>query len=454
MFGIHAIKDARSIARTDLDSRRRASGGRTRRGWSVEALEGRALLSVYVVNSPGDAGQGSGFTGDLRYAIERADQSPADSTIVFNPSVYGPGITLSSGMLTIDKPSGTLTIQGPGASRLSISGGQLTQVLDIAASSNVTISGLTITGGAWPLGPGGGILNDGQLTLSRCTITGNTDFGDGGGGIANQSGGTMTIFGSTISGNVATGSDGGGIANAGSMTIVQSTISGNGSRGGNAGGITNTGTLTISDSTISGNRATIYQGGGIVNAGALTLTDDTISNNTANLAGGGILNQAIQNGTITMDNTIVADNVALIEAGTADVLDNGDPYGTFLIGSNNLVGVGDTEAMVRTLVGVDPQLGPLQDNGGPTWTQAITIGSPAAGAGNPALDPAGMASDQRGLPYARIVVGQLDIGAFEIQLTRRVVPSPSKTPTPVVPIVHIIIGLTIDPTSKSHGSTP
>ena len=156
MFGIHAIKDARLVPRTGLDLRSRSSGGRTRRAWSVEALEGRALLSVYVVNSPGDAGQGSGFTGDLQYAIEQADQSPADSTIVFNPSVYGPGITLSSGMLTIDKPSGTLTIEGPGASRLSLSGGQLSQVLEISPSSNVTISGLTITGGAWPLDPGAG----------------------------------------------------------------------------------------------------------------------------------------------------------------------------------------------------------------------------------------------------------------------------------------------------------
>ena len=91
---------------------------RRHRAWAVEALEGRSLLSVYLVNSPGDAGMGTGSVGDLRYAINQADQATGNSTIVFPPTLDGQTISLASGPLTIDKPSGTLTILGPGAGGL------------------------------------------------------------------------------------------------------------------------------------------------------------------------------------------------------------------------------------------------------------------------------------------------------------------------------------------------
>jgi hypothetical protein len=151
-----------------------------------------------------------------------------------------------------------------------------------------------------------------------------------------------------------------------------------------------------------------------------------------------------------MDNTIVADNTTVITPTNSDLLDNGDPYGTSLVGSHDLVGAGNLGNLAGTLSGVDPQLGMLQNNGGPTWTQAIPISSPAVGAGDPTLLPAGMSTDQRGQPFFRLVQGQLDIGAFEIQTIRRTLPPPSKTPTPVSPIVTPIIGLTIDPTNPPH----
>src|SRR5262249_20201921 len=66
------------------------------------------------------------------------------------------------------------------------------------------------------------------------------------------------------------------------------------------------------------------------------------------------------------------------------------------------------------LLYVDPQLGPLQDNGGPTWTMALLPGSAAVGTGDPTDAPE---FDQRGPGFARVVDGKIDIGAFEVQVS-------------------------------------
>src|SRR5579885_459954 len=191
MLGIHRITGDWFGLRTGRSSKARATRRRRRRGWGVEALEGRALLSIYLVDNTGDAGVGTGSLGDLRYAITQADRDTGDSTIVFAPNLYGQTIALATGTLAIDKPSGTLTIRGPGAAGLAVSGGGLAQVFYIAPDSRVTIAGLTITGG---LGTqGGGISNDGRLTLVDCTIRGNTEIGVGGGGVASGILGVMTI---------------------------------------------------------------------------------------------------------------------------------------------------------------------------------------------------------------------------------------------------------------------
>jgi hypothetical protein len=145
MWGIHRITGDGIGVRAGRGSGARASRRRRCRGWGVEVLEVRALLSTYLVIGTGDAGVGVGFTGDLRYAIEQADRETGDSTIVFAPTLSGKTIALNTGPLAINKPSGTLTIRGPGAGELTISGGQQTQVFNVAPSSRATISGLTIT---------------------------------------------------------------------------------------------------------------------------------------------------------------------------------------------------------------------------------------------------------------------------------------------------------------------
>ena len=161
--------------------------------------------------------------GSLRYAV---DMTPAGGTITFDPSLRGT-ILLTSGDLNIAKG---LTIRGPGARILSISGGKSWHV--VVNGILVTISGLTFensTSSGPGGGPGGGgIANFGSLTLSNSTVSGNTSGGPGvpGGGIVNY--GTLTLSNSTVSGNTSSG-PGGGIVNFGGTLIKlnKSTVSGN-----------------------------------------------------------------------------------------------------------------------------------------------------------------------------------------------------------------------------------
>ncbi len=195
--------------------------------------------------------------GSLRWAIANA---PAGSTITFAGSLRG----------TISRPSSTptngrdiligrnLTIRGPGAGVLAISGGNAGRVFDVSKGVIVTISNLTIKNGE----PGEGYPN--------------------GGGIYNE--GTLTLTNSTVSGNRAL--DGGGIDNAGTLTLINSSISGNSALAddphgtGYGGGIDNAGTLTLTNSSVSSNSAST-SGGGIYNGGRLTLTNSSVSSNRA-----------------------------------------------------------------------------------------------------------------------------------------------------------------------------
>lgn len=240
-----------------------------------------------------------------------------------------------------------------------------------------------------------------------------------------------------MSSNSATTS-GGGIYNFGgdlssaSLTISNSTLSSNSAT--NDAGIYNeangqgaigpgSATLTISNSTLSGNSAStsgggIYNFGNVNSNGRLTVTNSTFSGNSANVGGGGIYNiESSGNAAVTIGDTI-------LNAGASGAnIDNNS--GTITSLGYNLSS-DDASAFLNATGdqnSTNPQLGPLQNNGGSTFTHALLTGSPAIDGGAPQYD-------QRGPGYLRVVNGRIDIGAFEVQSSSTPTPIPAPTATP------------------------
>ena len=291
--------------------------------------------------------------------------------------------------------------------------------------SNSIISGNTAS-------DGGGIENTGILAIVGSTISANLASDGDGGGIYNAN--AITVSNSTISGNTA--DNGGGISNSsGTMTILNSMISGNSALEG--GGIVNSDTMTVSNSTISENSAS-FDGGGISNDAEsgillLTISNSTISGNSAGRDGGGISNDA-ESGTITVNNSTITGNVAGRNGGGID--NTGLLFASLrstIVANNDALSTGDelsglfrieyslierrAGATLRESVpgsnryGIDPRLGPLAENGGPTLTHALLPGSSAINRG---FNSAPQSFDQRGVGFVR-AVSRIDIGAFEFQ---------------------------------------
>ena len=125
-------------------------------------------------------------------------------------------------------------------------------------------------------------------------------------------------------------------------------------------------------------------------------------NSAGGVGGGGVLTGFDQITQVT--SSILANNLAAGASLDITLGPNGE-----LHGAHNLTGTGADE-LADTIHG-DPRLGPLQDNGGPTRTHALSSTSAALGAGS---NPAAAATDQRGVPHARVIGGAVDIGAFEL----------------------------------------
>jgi hypothetical protein len=328
----------------------------------------------------------------------------------------------------------SLNVIGAGASTTIIDGASVGRVISIPnASASVTLSNLTITdgkdGGGFLTGTGGGINNAGTLTINNCIITknqalkgyGGTSYG---GGVYNT--GTLTINNSTVSQNTAAGvSSGGGIYNrGGTVRLNNSTVTGNYAAIG--GGISG-GTITINNSTLNANTARV---GGAISGATVVLVNSTLSGNAASQQGGGVNtstlsvfnstlsgNSAPQGGgiftngaTTIMQNSVVANSPS---GGNCSGAITSHGYNMSSDGTCNLHNSGDRN-------NTDPMLGPLQNNGGPTQTMALSSGSPAIDAGNPTgcKDGSGnlLTTDQRGLPRPDTEdASGCDMGAYESQ---------------------------------------
>jgi predicted outer membrane repeat protein len=270
-------------------------------------------------------------TGSLPYAVAEAT---AGDTITFSSTLGCSTIALAS-PVTI---STSLTITGPGASELAVSGDNSSRVFVVNNGVTATISGLTVEGGSSTAG-GGGIYSQGTLILNNSTVTGNLARGSQGGGIYNA-GGTLTLTNSTVSSNQATTSNGygGGIySTGGAVSLTGSTVSGNSSSAGYGGGIYGlNASVSLANSTVSGN-STDHAGGGIDGSGgSLMLTNSTVSGNTVSANGGGIYTT----GPFTISASTVSGNTA---AGAGGGIYNGQSStGTSTITDSTVTGNGAT----------------------------------------------------------------------------------------------------------------
>ncbi|MBN2023417.1 MAG: tandem-95 repeat protein [Pirellulales bacterium] len=369
------------------------------------------------------------------------------------------------------------TVSGNSAtssSHYAFGGGVCNEGTLAIVESTVSNNTLAISGGGVQCG-GAGICNaDGETTLNGSVVSGNTTTGTAshGGGIGNING-TTTVSDSLVANNSTSGvsSYGGGIyVLAGTVTVARSTLSENhgylggaaysegtlivshstiaGNLANAAGGLCNYGDLTVASSTVSGNSTTTGVGGGIVTAfrnlpSKLSVVNSTISGNSATsgsgvFASGGKSAASIVNSTITANSTTTA-NGAIHVASSATVLlhntvvaGNAGGNGAQIFGnvsassSHNVIGTstglsGVADGVNGNQIGaadapIDPMLGPLADNGGPTWTHAPLPGSPVIDAGDDVLaidaQGASLRVDQRG--YLRRF-GPVDVGAVEDQ---------------------------------------
>lgn len=421
----------------------------------------------YIVVTNSDSGPGS-----LRQAILDANAG-GGGTITFsnvggaidlisglpvltaNISIFGPGV--SGLVLTNSNFYPTSLLTNSAASTAAITGITINGRLDNYGTL-VMLDSLV----GYQMHPGHpGLYNSGTTTLSRCTFTRNGNASDadaiindgtmnidhcsitnnrGGGDVLNY--GTLTMDNSIVTGHAFFTSSWGGVVNVGGTVVLRNcSMSYNDSVEG--GGVWNGGTLAATNCLISHNVAAYSEptmvGGGLYNIGYAILQNTTITGNYAQEAGAGIwnggslrlLNCTVTSNTVTYNptrtnglgggvwtgsrtvfqskNSIIAGNNS---SGTNFIAD--DISGSLWSMGHNIIlstnGWPQASYDYIDLLGVDPMLGPLLDNGGPTWTHALMQGSPAIDAGDPTGAPP---DDQRGVPRPQGL--GVDIGAFEFQ---------------------------------------
>jgi CSLREA domain-containing protein len=281
-----------------------------------------------------------------------------------------------------------------------VSGNQSGGIYNFSNSAGAELSNLTIVRNT-----GSGVSNSGvtfatALVLIQSQVLSNT-AATGAGVTNNGDSASMSIYRSRIAYNSATAS-GGGVWNWGAMSIISSTIDHNTASNG-AGIRHNKGSLGLTNDTLSFNAAT-NNGGGLYSdseLGAL-LTNVTVASNHTNGAPETGGNLYLDGTSLALKNTIVS---------------NGGPEGNCgfnlpasLNSADHNLDSGATCGFAATgdITNTDPLLGPLQDNGGSTPTQALLPGSPAIDHGTASGCPA---TDQRGLH--RPQGASCDIGAYE-----------------------------------------
>jgi CSLREA domain-containing protein len=323
---------------------------------------------------------GTGASCSLREAVSASGDDTAQGgcpaggpldTIELPAGTYrltrtGPEILYSVGFNDLDVVA-PLTIRHLGSGRAVIDGVANDRILEtLAGPPGVSLVGLTLRNGS--AGDGGAINNVGTaLTIQNSTLSGNfADDGEGGAIYTEGSGAAVTLENVTLSGNRADESGGAFSSEGGQNQIRNTTITGN-----------------VADADASGSPT---HGGGIfANVGITNIRDTIVAGNTDRTPTP-LSSECSGQGLGSQGNNLI-----------------GDPGGCDFFGPHPS----------SDLLGADPKLGPLADNGGRAATHALRGGSEALGRGS----GAGPATDQRGVPRA----GAADIGAYERTLCARAV---------------------------------
>ncbi len=420
-------------------------------GCLLSSASNVAALATYVVNTTGDPGPAG--TTSLRQALITAEMS-ADSIVLFDDSLRDSTITLTQGAIVLGARH-NLYVEGPGSGHLTIAGSGLAPVIvfdSYIAGPLLSMAGMTIKNGhvssGYPLFGGGCLaVKYSTLGLNDVVVTGCSADRYGGGIFLMSS--NLSMLRSTISGN-SSGMGGGGIqvqksGEQGSLNsnvyIYDSTVSNNTTYGYGAGiAVSGTDHVRINRSLISGN--TVYSspnsaagGGGIalktIYQQAL-IVNSTIADNLTYDAGGGIgLFDAMSSQVTQVQFSTISQNYggfgrggngihatagfsidSSIIANNFNRYSNVDIDATVAATHSLILNIGSAQVSGQNnIFGVDPRLGKLSFNGGPTMTMLPNAGSPVIDQGG---NPGTINKDQRGLP--RTVGPSTDMGAVERQL--------------------------------------
>lgn len=393
-----------------------------------------AQAAIYTVTKTADTNDGVCDSDcSLREAIAAANASADNDIIEFSTLFSSPQTITLSGTELVIGANGSLTINGPGANLLTISGNNASRILVSSANAVININNLRFTAGngagAANSGRGGAIYNfGGTMVISNSIITGNTAAN--GGGLNNAASSSpavnanLTLNNCIVSNNTST-SSGGGLQNfsTSTVTINNSLFVGNTSGGSvGGGGAQLNGGIRITNSTFANNNSPGGSGGGIYSNGTLgaVLTNVTIVGNTSTSAGGGI-NRATTNVNFYIRNSIVAGNNGAASSPDVANSTNGiDSEGNNIIGN-----VGTSTGWESSdLLNTNPMLNPLGNNGGFSNTFLPMPGSPAINNGQNCVvnqsctannPPIPVNTDQRGVN--RPQGGTVDIGAVEVAVS-------------------------------------
>ncbi len=327
--------------------------------------------SIISNTSSGPGGGIYNVTGSAKLTLVNSNFSENFSFAGSGGAIYNNGVLTSTNTIIVGNDA-------------AFSGGGLYN----DTTSRTTLAGNTIQNNTSTF-EGGGLFNSGTAQIDETSITSNLANNNGGGGIHNAAGGKLTVESSAIVTNTAAGSTGGGINNAGALTLTQSALAYNAASQG--GGLNNAGAAQLTNVTVSNNTAS--SGGGIQNSGiTLTLQFSTVSFNSP---------PSLNNigGSVTVSNSILAQSAGPACGGTITSANYNMDTGT-------TCGFGNTKDLSNS----NPQLGPLQDNGGNSPTRAIPFSSVAVDSATSACPPP--ATDQRGV--IRPQSGACDRGAYEV----------------------------------------